>query len=490
MSKELKKRDDKKDKYKDTIAAISTPAGEGGIGIVRMSGPLSLSIMKKLFVPFSKGRKSNIKERLAEDFIPKPRYAYFGTFSDSNGEIIDDVICIYFKEPSSYTREDMVEIQAHGSPVSLRKILNSLVSEGARIAEAGEFTKLAFMNGRIDLSQAEAVMDLISAKADAPHGIAIKQLSGLLKIEIEEIREKLRDILARITVNIDFPDEDIEQEEYRDLIDELKIIKLKVDKIASSANSGKIAKDGIKTSIIGRPNVGKSSLMNLILGEDRAIVTNIPGTTRDFIEEQVNYKGIPIVLTDTAGIRNPADEVEKIGIDRAKNYIESSDVLILLVDGSEELMEEDYKIIDMVKKAEELSQQDLHIIVSINKIDIGKTIKKEKIKQLLPKAIVLESSLIEYDGAENILDEIEKMVSAGTVTSEMGNIITNERHKMALIHSSLELSNAINALKAKEPLEMVEITTHMAYDFLGEIIGETAGEEILDAVFEKFCLGK
>lgn len=469
--------------YEDTIAAISTPPGEGGIGIVRMSGPASLNIMKKLFEP---SRASGNYEA----FLPAPRHAYFGEFKDARGSVIDDVICIYFKAPRTYTREDMVEIQAHGSPVSLRKILNAVINEGCRIAEPGEFTKLAFMNGRIDLSQAEAVMDLISAKTDTPHGIAVKQLSGQLKEEIDDIREQLRDVLAQMTVNIDFPDEDIEQREYEEIITALQRIKNRVDRIADSSESGRIARDGVKAAIIGKPNVGKSSLMNGILGEDRAIVTNIPGTTRDTLEEQVSYEGIPIILTDTAGIRESEDEVEQIGIDRARANVESADILIFVVDGSNELTEEDFSIIEMIKNVMQINRKLKKVIAVINKEDLDQKIEKEDILKLLPEALVLKTSLIEYDGALKIIKEIGKLVSEGTVTSEMGNIITNERHKIALNSASNELLDTIKTLKTGEPLDIVEISAHAAYDFLGEILGDAAGEEILDAVFTKFCLGK
>lgn len=468
--------------YSDTIAAISTPPGEGGIGIVRMSGPLSLSIMEKLFKP------ANIK--ISNDFSFEPRHAYFGYFNDNRGNVIDDVICIYLKAPHTYTREDMVEVQAHGSPVSLKLILNALLSAGCRLAEPGEFTKLAFMNGRIDLSQAEAVMDLISAKTDTPHGIALKQLSGKLKEEIEDIRGKLRDVLAQVTVNIDFPDEDIEQREYHHLISELNIVKNKVEKIVTSADTGRIARDGVKVAIVGRPNVGKSSLMNNILGEDRVIVTNIPGTTRDVIEEHANFQGIPIVLTDTAGIRDSDDIVEKIGIDRAKTYIDSSDIILFVLDGSEELKKEDHTIIELIKKTESSSNKLKKVIIAINKSDLPQSITEEYISYLIPDALVLHTSLIKYDGAKAIVEQIGKLVIEGTVTSEMGNIVTNERHTSALNRAINELNDAINGLESGEALEMIEIPAHAAYDSLGEIIGETAGDEILDAVFTKFCLGK
>lgn len=470
------------EKYRDTIAAISTPPGEGGIGIVRMSGPLSLSIMEKLFVP------ANIE--ISNTFSYAPRHAYFGYFNDNSGNLIDDVICLYLKAPHTYTREDMVEIQAHGSPVSLRLILKALLSAGCRLAEPGEFTKLAFMNGRIDLSQAEAVMDLISAKTDTPHGIALKQLSGKLKEEIEEIRDKLRNVLAQITVNIDFPDEDIEQREYVHLISELKSVKDKVEKIAITSETGRIARDGVKVAIVGRPNVGKSSLMNGILGEDRAIVTNIPGTTRDTIEEQANFQGIPIILTDTAGIRESDDVVEKIGIDRAKTHIESTDIVLFVIDGSEELREEDFAIIDLINKVKDGTGNSKKIIVVINKSDLPQRITDEDISHLTPYSVIIHTSLIKFDGAETVVKEIGKLVNNGTVISEMGNIITNERHTSALNRAIVELKEAINGLEINDALEMIEIPAHAAYDSLGEIIGEAAGDEILDAVFTKFCLGK
>lgn len=456
-------------KMSDTIAAISTPPGEGGIGIIRVSGDASLEIMKKIFI----GAPDNVA----------PRHAYYGTVADIAGNDIDKAICIYMKAPHTYTCEDVVEFQAHGGIVSTRLILRAVLDAGARMAEPGEFTKLAFMNGRIDLTQAEAVIDLIKAKSELPHDIAVNQLEGRLGEEVREIRSSLIDTLAQMAVNIDFPDEDIEQVSYDNFVEDLTLQAGRIDKLIRTADTGKIAREGVKAAIVGRPNVGKSSLMNELLGEGRVIVTDVPGTTRDTIEETASISGVPLVLVDTAGIRDATDEIEKIGIVKSKREIEAADLVILVIDGSQPLESEDLEIIEAVR--------DRKLLVVINKEDLGEVVSKEDVQRILPQADIIKTSLKKRcNGTDPVTAKLGQVIAGGSVRSENGNIVTNERHLASLKSAEKSLLSAKELLERNEPLEIVEIDAHSASDSLGEIIGEAAGDEILDAVFSKFCLGK
>lgn len=482
----------------DTIAAISTPPGEGGIGIIRISGFKSLAIMEEIFTPANpsgndKGDPECGDERGMEGDKPirregfKPRHAYFGTVHDENGDEIDEAICLFMKAPHTYTCEDMCEIQAHGSMVSLRMILGAVIRRGARLAEPGEFTKLAFMNGRIDLSQAEAVMDIISAKAYMPHDIAVKQLGGALGNEIEDIRSEIRDILAQVTVNIDFPDEDIEEAEYSELEASVQTEMNRISRLRTSADTGRIARDGIRAAIVGKPNVGKSSFLNAVLGAERAIVTDLPGTTRDTIEEAASVQGVPIILTDTAGMRDTGDKIERIGIDRARDAMYSADIVIFVMDGSTKLTKEDFGIMNEMNNMEGKVSG---LIAVINKEDLGTAFSEEEISERLPNAVIMRTSLKEYGGERKVVEQILKTVLSGEIKSEMGNIIMNERHADALMRAEAEISDGLKAIRSGQALELAEIPIHASYDALGEIIGMTAGDEILDTVFSKFCLGK
>lgn len=458
----------------ETIAAISTALGEGGIGIVRVSGDNSLNIMKQLF-------------RECPEVI-KPRHAYFGHVNNSDNQIIDEAIFLYLKGPASYTGEDMLEIQAHGSNVSLKQILRAAIRSGARMAEPGEFTKLAFLNGKMDLSQAEAVIDIIKAKTDMTLDIAEGQKEGRLSYTVKEIRQSLLDILAQMAVNIDYPDEDIEQETYEAYIRDLKVALSDVNSILSTHSIGKIAREGIKVSIIGKPNVGKSSLMNALLGEGRVIVTDIPGTTRDTVEESANIDGIPIVLVDTAGIRDTDDTVERIGIDRTRAALDESDMAILVLDGSNDLTEEDQEVIDLLSKY----GKD-RILVVINKSDICERINSDSIKDMIPHAEVINTSLIgrgALDGVRSVSERIANIYNIRDYSSHESAIVTNERHVAALEAAIENIEQTISMLENGEALEIAELNVHYAYDELGSIIGEAVGDEILDTVFSKFCLGK
>lgn len=455
----------------DTIAAIATPLGEGGVGVVRVSGPNSLSIMKTIY------------RECPDEVIP--RHVYYGHAVDNEGTVIDDMVSIYMKAPHTFTGDDVVEFQAHGSNISLRLILRSAIAAGARLADPGEFTKNAFLNGRLDLSQAEAVIDLIKARSEKSLSIASDQLNGNLGQEIVDIRNNIKDVLAQMAVSIDFPDEDIEQVSYDEFLAELMKQQGRLGNLIKSAEFGKLAREGIKLALVGRTNVGKSSLMNGLLGEDRAIVTNIPGTTRDTIEESATIGGYPIVIVDTAGIRDTDDLIEQIGIEKSKNEINIADLVIMVIDGSRDLEDEDFEIAYHIEGKK--------VLLVVNKEDLGINIPKreiEKIKSILSCNSILYTTVKTIEGIGKVRDAIEDIFAEGFFKSEGGNIVTNERHKDALVRASESLVQGIELLDMHEPLEIVEIEVHDAFQILGEIIGETASEEILDTVFSKFCLGK
>ena len=452
----------------DTIAAVATAAGEGGIGIVRISGDEALEILNKVFVPVSE----NIKNR----------FLSYGHVKDpSTGKVVDEVMAVYMKGPHSYTAEDVVEIQCHGSSVSLRKILDLVLKNGARLAERGEFTKRAFLNGRLDLTQAEAVIDLIKAKTDKTFDVALNQLEGAFSAKIRDIRADLVDVLVNLTVNIDYPDEDIEEMTYTKLEESLINIKNKIGKLLSTADTGRIVREGLKVSIVGKPNVGKSSLMNALMGENRAIVTDIPGTTRDTIEESITIKNIPIILTDTAGIHATDDIIEQIGIEKSKESFNKSDLIIFVVDGSKSLENEDREIIDHIG--------DRKVIVLLNKQDKGSVTTASEIRELIPQAVILESALLEGKGVEDLADAVEEMVYGGQVSQSENLLVTNVRHKNLLDEGERCMVDALGMVEFRQPLEFIEIDVNRCYEALGEIIGETASD-IIDKVFERFCLGK
>ena len=472
----------------DTIAAIATAPGEGGIGVVRISGEESRAILEHIF---SRVKNEYVKN---DGFLPNaqnqvigspivPRMMHYGFVRDNfSGEIIDEVMAVYFKAPYSYTAEDVVEIQCHGSMVSLRKILSLILKNGARIAEPGEFTKRAFLNGRLDLSQAEAVIDLIRAKSDKSFDVALNQLEGNFSKEIRQIRAELMNSLVNITVNIDYPDEDIEQLTFENLVSDLTSVRAKIKKMLRTSNTGRIMSEGLKISIIGKPNVGKSSLMNALLKETRAIVTSVPGTTRDTIEEMLTIRGIPVKLTDTAGIRETEDLIEKIGIEKSKEAFNNADLILFMADRSRAIDEEDFSILNHIgdKKA----------VVILNKTDLPSAFDRAEIEKLLPEACIIEASVANGDGIEELEDVVEKMVYGGEVKQSDSMMVTNVRHKNLLEEADSSLGDAIEMAKACQPLELLEIDASRAYECLGAIIGEAVEEDIINEVFARFCLGK
>lgn len=451
----------------ETIAAIATAPGEGGIGIIRISGENAREILEHIF------SRVNIV----------PRMMHYGFVRDNfSGELIDEVMAVYFKAPYSYTAEDVVEIQCHGSLVSLRKILALVLKNGARMAEPGEFTKRAFLNGRVDLSQAEAVIDLIRAKSDISFDVALNQLEGNFSKTIREIRADLMDSLVNISVNIDYPDEDIEQLTFENLVSALTSVQKKIGKMLKTSDTGRMITEGFKVSIIGKPNVGKSSLMNALLKETRAIVTSIPGTTRDTIEEMLTIRGIPVKLTDTAGIRETEDIIEKIGIEKSKEAFNHADLVIFMTDISRPLDEEDFAIIKHIG--------DRKTIVVLNKSDLNKAFDAEEISKLLPEASIIEASVANGQGIEKIEDIVENLVYGGDIKQNSSMMVTNVRHKNLLEEAHHALADGIEMAKLEQPLELLEIDVNRAYECLGAIIGEEVEEDIINEVFARFCLGK
>lgn len=466
----------------ETVVGISTAPGEGGIGIVRISGPASLEIMKRLM--------ANCPEE------PAPRYAYLGRVlrNGDPDDAIDQAIFIYMKAPRTYTGEDVLEIQAHGSNVSLREIMRTILDsgiEGVRMAEPGEFTKLAFLNGKMDLSQAEAVIDIIRARTDVSLGIAERQREGRLRDAVTEIRSSLLDTLAEMAVNIDYPDEDednIGESSESGLAGQLRWVLSEVEDLLDTASIGRIAREGVRAVIVGKPNAGKSSLMNALLGEGRVIVTDVPGTTRDTVEETVSLSGIPIVLVDTAGLHETDDKVEKIGIEKTEKALAMADLIILVLDGSRDLNEEDDAVIRYLE-----SMSTDHMLVVINKNDLGSTVTEDSVESRLPGAKIISTSLIgkgAVEAAEKISEAVGSMFGLAVAATGEMNIVSNERHIQMLRNAEMNLDEAINMLQNGEPMEVAELSARYAYEALGKIIGEEAGEDIINAVFSKFCLGK
>ena len=410
------------------------------------------------------------------------RMTYGKIVDRDNGQTIDEVLAVYMKGPATYTAEDVVEINCHGSTVSLRKTLSLVLRKGARLAEPGEFTKRAFLNGRIDLSQAEAVIDVVKAKTDKSFDVALSQLEGGLSSYIRDIRQNLLDLLVDITVNIDYPDEDIEEITYDKLEINIKQIGDMIEKLLSTASSGRMIREGIRVAIAGKPNVGKSSLMNGLLRETRAIVTEIPGTTRDTIEEALSIRNIPVYLIDTAGIRETSDKVEKLGIEKSKEAFNNADFIIFIMDGSEEISSEDEEIIEYLKERK--------CLVLINKKDLEQKIDSVQIRNMLPNSQIIKTSLINGDGIEEIENAVEELVYGGEITQSESMMVNNVRHINLLTDSFNSLEDALQMAVNREALDFIEIDVKNAYELTGEIIGESVNDDIINEVFARFCLGK
>ncbi|WP_437131172.1 tRNA uridine-5-carboxymethylaminomethyl(34) synthesis GTPase MnmE [Peptostreptococcus russellii] len=455
----------------DTIAAIATAPGEGGIGIIRLSGSNALDIANKMFKPLY---RDSIGDYAVRTLI-------YGNIYDE-GVVLDEVLLAYMKGPHSYTAEDVVEINCHGGFISVRKILELALKSGARMAEAGEFTKRAFLNGRIDLSQAEAVIDIINAKTDKSHELAQSQLEGSLSKKIKNLREMLTAVLAQVEVAIDYPEEDIEFITYKELIEKTEAIQREVVQMYKTADTGKILREGLQTAILGKPNVGKSSLMNSILGENRAIVTDIPGTTRDIIEEFVNIKGIALKIVDTAGIRDTDDVVEKIGVEKSRKHLKNSDLTLVVLDNSREIDQEDIDILESVDRSKTL--------VILNKIDLESKLDLDIVKKYVDEINIINISALKNEGLDLLHDRIEDMVFSGEISNSGDVMITNSRHKDAIYKAMKAIEDAISSLNDEMSYDFIEVDLKDAWDALGYINGDTISEDLLDTIFSNFCIGK
>lgn len=465
----------------DTIAAISTPIGESGIGIVRLSGPKTIEIAKKIF------RDKKLKIRNIEDFSSYT--AHYGLLvGPNNEEIIDETILILMKKPKSYTREDTIEFNCHGGILLLRKVLEAVISCGARIAEPGEFTKRAFLNGRIDLSQAEAVIDIIQAKTERSLKSSLAQLEGSLKKKITDLREKIVKIAAEIEAPMDFPDQDIEELDLMEMQERIEGVLKEVAALLDTLDYGKILKEGVNTVIVGKTNVGKSSLFNTLLRENRAIVTPLPGTTRDTIEELLNIKGIAFRIIDTAGIKNPENIIEKISIKRTRKFLEKkADLILAMFDVNTLLSEEDLEVIQEINKARERKKK---AIVIENKIDLKEKIERQKLFNLLNIKEDVRISLKDKIGIDQLEDELVKAVFNGLVMPENGVIINNIRQADALKRAKSGLEYVLEGIKKKMPHDFLTIDLKEALDSLGEITGDSVSDEIINNIFSRFCIGK
>lgn len=455
----------------DTIAAISTPPGEGAISIVRMSGEEAVSIAQKVFSGKDLTQAKSHTINYGHIVDPKTH------------EEIDEVMVSLMLAPKTFTREDVVEINCHGGIVATNRILQLLLVNGARLAEPGEFTKRAFLHGRIDLTQAESVMDLIRAKTDRSMKIALNQLDGNLSHLIDSLRKDILDVLAQVEVNIDYPEYDDVEEMTTKLLKEKAIeIKQRIEQLLKTASQGKIMREGLATALVGRPNVGKSSLLNHLLHEDKAIVTDVAGTTRDVIEEYVNVSGVPLKLIDTAGIRETDDKVEKIGVERSKKAIEQSDLVLLVLNTAESLTKEDLELIRLTN--------DKKRIIILNKTDLEEKLDRKELAKISGNAPVYATSILKNEGVEALEEAISKLFFNGIENSQSTVMVTNARHIALLKKAQNSLDSVLEGISSGMPVDLVQIDMTEAWNLLGEITGESYEDELLDQLFSQFCLGK
>ncbi|ENQ3080813.1 tRNA uridine-5-carboxymethylaminomethyl(34) synthesis GTPase MnmE [Bacillus cereus] len=455
----------------DTIAAISTALGEGAIAIVRVSGDDAVEKVNRIF----KGKDLTT--------VPSHTIQYGHIVDLDTNKVIEEVMVSIMRAPKTFTREDIVEVNCHGGLVSVNKVLQLILSQGVRLAEPGEFTKRAFLNGRIDLSQAEAVMDLIRAKTDRAMNVAINQMEGRLSKLIGRLRQEILETLAHVEVNIDYPEyDDVEEMTHGVLIEKATYVKLEIEKLLQTSRQGKILREGIATAIIGRPNVGKSSLLNSLVQEKKAIVTDIAGTTRDVIEEYVNVRGVPLKLIDTAGIRETEDIVEKIGVERSKEMMNKADLVLLVVNYSEALTNEDEELFRAV--------QGKDFIVIVNKTDLPQQIDMGYVAKLAGSARVITTALLEEKGVDELEQAIADLFFEGTIEAADMTYVSNARHIGLLTQAEKTIGDAIAAIHNGVPIDMVQIDLTRTWEILGEITGDTVHESLIDQLFSQFCLGK
>lgn len=457
----------------DTISAIATPQGEGGIGVIRISGEHALKTAGRVF------RAANGKPLV----MAGSHHAVYGHIVDEKGQIIDECLALVMLAPHSYTVEDVVELQCHGGLMTLRKTLELTWQAGARPAERGEFTKRAFLNGRLDLSEAQAVMDIIKARTETSLTMAAGHLTGHFSKLIKEMRHDILGMIAHIEAAIDFPEEEVDDVLTYDIQKNVVELRNKIASLLKTAHAGRILRDGLLTAIIGKPNVGKSSLLNSLLREERAIVTEIPGTTRDSIEEYANVGGIPLRIIDTAGIRATDDVVERIGVEKARSYVREASLILALFDASRPLDEEDAEILKLVKGRD--------AILLLNKDDLTPVVTPDTLHERVKKEVpVITISTRTKDGLETLTQEITKKVYAGTQAGEEGSFVTDARQAEVLRQADEHLAAAIRTIEADMGLDFISIDLRSAWEKLGELTGETVGEDIINEIFSKFCIGK
>ncbi|MEN0375875.1 tRNA uridine-5-carboxymethylaminomethyl(34) synthesis GTPase MnmE [Staphylococcus aureus] len=456
----------------DTITSISTPMGEGAIGIVRLSGPQAVEIADKLY----KGK------HLLND-VPSHTINYGHIIDPESKEVVEEVMVSVLRAPKTFTREDIIEINCHGGILTINRVLELTMTYGARMAEPGEFTKRAFLNGRIDLSQAEAVMDFIRSKTDRASKVAMNQIEGRLSDLIKKQRQSILEILAQVEVNIDYPEyDDVEDATTEFLLEQSKEIKQEINRLLDTGAQGKIMREGLSTVIVGKPNVGKSSMLNNLIQDNKAIVTEVAGTTRDVLEEYVNVRGVPLRLVDTAGIRETEDIVEKIGVERSRKALSQADLILFVLNNNEALTQEDYTLYEVVKNED--------VIVIVNKMDLEQNIDINEVKDMIGDTPLIQTSMLKQEGIDELEIQIRDLLFGGEVQNQDMTYVSNSRHISLLKQARQTIQDAIDAAESGVPMDMVQIDLTRTWEILGEIIGETASDELIDQLFSQFCLGK
>ncbi|MDS3909586.1 tRNA uridine-5-carboxymethylaminomethyl(34) synthesis GTPase MnmE [Staphylococcus hominis] len=456
----------------DTITSISTPMGEGAIGIVRLSGPEAVEIGDKLY----KGKKQ-LKD------VPSHTINYGHIIDPETDEVVEEVMISVLRAPKTFTREDIIEINCHGGILTINRILELTMTHGARMAEPGEYTKRAFLNGRIDLSQAEAVMDFIRSKTDRASKVAMNQIEGRLSDLIKQQRQSILEILAQVEVNIDYPEyDDVEDATTEFLLAQSKKIKNEIDQLLETGTQGKIMREGLSTVIVGKPNVGKSSMLNNLIQDNKAIVTEVAGTTRDVLEEYVNVRGVPLRLVDTAGIRDTEDIVEKIGVERSRKALSEADLILFVLNNNEPLTEEDRTLYEVIKNED--------AIVIVNKTDLERQLDIEEVKTMIDDTPLIQTSMLKQEGIDELELQIRDLFFGGEVQNQDMTYVSNSRHISLLKQARQTIQDAIDAAEAGIPMDMVQIDLTRTWELLGEIIGESASDELINQLFSQFCLGK
>lgn len=456
----------------DTITSISTPMGEGAIGIVRLSGPQAIKIGDTLY----KGNK-----KLAEVDTHTINYGHI--VDPETNETVEEVMISVLRAPKTFTREDIIEINCHGGILTINRILELTMTYGARMAEPGEYTKRAFLNGRIDLSQAEAVMDFIRSKTDRASKVAMNQIEGRLSDLIKGQRQSILEILAQVEVNIDYPEyDDVEDATTEFLLEQSKNIKEEINRLLETGTQGKIMREGLSTVIVGRPNVGKSSMLNNLIQDNKAIVTEVAGTTRDVLEEYVNVRGVPLRLVDTAGIRDTEDIVEKIGVERSRKALSEADLILFVLNNNEPLTEDDQTLYEVIKNED--------VIVIINKTDLEQRLDMNEVKEMIGDMPLIQTSMLKQEGIDELEIQIRDLFFGGEVQNQDMTYVSNSRHISLLKQARHSIQDAIDAAESGVPMDMVQIDLTRTWEILGEIIGESASDELIDQLFSQFCLGK